>query len=215
MIKDGSTSPVSRRPWHRERPGHAEKTESLLASPAACRRNHPSATLAPAMFYTFTLGVSPKRSHVCSRPGKVFSLGGPRGNGSLRGRRAAWRAARCPPVPAAHGCTPHAVPGCPCSRAPAAPLDHKNPEGRRTREALGNLPPPETAQGTKRHVCSAKLASLHLPRYADVATSCVLWAGRALSMCQGKVPCPSLQCPDLESLSFRVPTRLSLPRVAS
>lgn len=83
LIKDGSTSPVSWWPWHRECPGQAEKTGSLLASPAAHRRTHPSAALAPVMFYKFNPWVSRKRSHVCSHPGQVFSLGGQRAKGKF------------------------------------------------------------------------------------------------------------------------------------
>jgi len=64
-----------------------------------------------------------------------------------RGSRVARGTSRCCPFPAAHGSTAHADPGCPCSRAPAAPLEHRHPEGRRRRDALGSLSPPQTPPG--------------------------------------------------------------------
>jgi len=71
-------------------------------------------------------------------------------HGSPQGSRVAWRASRCRHFAAAHGSTAHADPGCPCSRAPAAPLDNRNTEGRRRGDALGSLSPPQTPPGTER-----------------------------------------------------------------
>jgi len=42
------------------------------------------------------------------------------------GSKVIQAASRCRPFPAAHGSTVHAHPGCPCSRAPAAPLEHRD-----------------------------------------------------------------------------------------
>jgi len=69
---------------------------------------------------------------------------------SPRGSRVFHGASQCHLFVAAHGSTAHADPGCPCSGAPAAPLEHRDLDGRRRGDALGSLPPPQTAPGTEK-----------------------------------------------------------------
>jgi len=145
---------------------------------------NPQHTLAVILFDKFTprLGFSPKAAALVFPRGSLF-FSGPGGRGEMAapgGSRVARRASRCHPFPAAHGSTVHTDPGCPCSKAPPDLLDNKNLEGRRRREALGSLLPPQTSPGTERHPHPAKLVSLHSCCGAEVATSCVLWAGTAL-----------------------------------
>jgi len=144
----------------------------------------PQHTLAATLFDKIIpqLGFPPKVAGFVPPRGSLF-FSRARGRGEMaapRGSRVAWRASQCRHFPVAHGSTAHADPGCPCSKAPAAPLDNKNTEGRRRRDTLGSLSPPQTPPGTERHLPTAKPMSLHLCHSAEVATSCVLWAGAAL-----------------------------------
>jgi len=134
------------------------------------------------------------------------------------GSRVAWRASQCRHFPAAHGSTAHADPRCPCSRAPAALLNKKNTEGRRRRETLGSLPPPQTSPGHGKTPapCQASESPLVLRCRGGHLLHALGWHNLALS--QGKVPCASVQSPHLESLIFRAkififgaPTCLFLP----
>ena len=84
LIKAGTTSPRPRCPSHENHPERAEQTALFRASTAACRTAHLSAHPGPSIVVEFhpSVRLSPKRSHVRSPPGEVFSLGRQRAKGS-------------------------------------------------------------------------------------------------------------------------------------
>lgn len=92
-------------------------------------------TLAPGCCFTTMLPLVwafPQKKHVCSRPVQIFFFRDAEGEGEMADPGEigiAWRAARHPDFPVAHGSTARTDPGCPCTKALAALLETTKPRG--------------------------------------------------------------------------------------